>query len=69
MACQTLISRVEYCRENLLMRGAIFEVKQFARQERKAEAVECMYLILTKRTILESLVQWVKVVYATELKN
>ena len=68
MACQTLMSRVEYCFENLQMRDAIQRVKRFSNQERKIEAVEYMFQIQQKRALLESLVQWVKVVYANELK-
>ena len=43
MACQTLMSRVEYCLENLQMRDAIQRVKGFSNQERKIEAVEYMF--------------------------
>ena len=43
MACQTLMSRVEYCFENLQMRDAIQRVKIFSNQERKIEAVEYMF--------------------------
>ena len=56
MSCQTLVSRVEYCLENLQMRGALERVREFANYERKVEAVEYMYQISIRRQLFESLI-------------
>lgn len=67
MSCQTLISRVEYCMENLEMRHAIQRIQEYAKAERKIEAVLFMVQIHERNIMLESLMQWVKMVYAKEL--
>jgi hypothetical protein len=51
------------------MREALKKVRNFANYERKIEAVEYIYQISIRRQMFESLIQWVKVVYANELKN
>lgn len=42
IACQQLTIKVEYCLENLKMRQALKEIKQYAEDDRKLEAVEFM---------------------------
>ena len=67
MACQALVSRVEYCLENMEMRQAISKIQEFAHYESKIEAVEYMVQIQQRKLLFDSLIQWVKVVYAAEL--
>ena len=69
MACQALVSRVEYCLENLEMRQAISKIQEFANYESKIEAVEYMVQIQQRKLLFDSLIQWVKVVYAAELTD
>jgi predicted DNA-binding ArsR family transcriptional regulator len=63
------VSRLEYCLENMEMRKAIAEMKQYAIDDRKIEGVEFMREIVNRKLMFESLIQWVKVVYASELKG
>lgn len=67
--CQTLVTRMEYCMENYRMREAIKRVREFSQFERKLQAVHFMYEIYLNRIKLESLIQWVKVVYSDLLIN
>jgi hypothetical protein len=67
MSCQTLISRVEYCVENLEMRLALKRILAFSRQERQMEAVQYIAQIHERKPMFDSLMQWVRVVYAQEL--
>ena len=67
MACTTLISRVEYCVENLQMRLALQKVRNFSKVERRIEACEYMLQIQMRKQLFNSLIQWVKVAYAQEL--
>lgn len=67
LACQTLVSRVEYCVENLQMRNCFAQFREFAAFESKIEAVEFIAQIYERKKLFESLIQWVKVVYAQEL--
>ena len=69
MACQTLVSRVEYCIENYEMREVLQKIRDFAKDERKIEAVEYMAQIHIRKQMFESLIQWVKVVYEDELRH
>ena len=69
IACQQLTIKVEYCLENLKMRQALKEIKQYAEDDRKLEAVEFMQDIINRKLQFESLIQWVKVVYAAELNK
>jgi len=67
MSCQSLVSRLEYCLENLEMRNALHEMQKFSVDDRKVEAAEFMVDIRYKKVLFDSLIQWVKVVYASEL--
>ena len=69
MACQTLVSRVEYCLENLEMRICLRKIHEFAKFESKIEAVEFMVQIQQRKAMFDSLIQWVRVVYEPELRD
>jgi hypothetical protein len=69
IACWTLVSRLEYILETLEMRRAVFRIREFSEFECKIEAVEYMVQISQRRQMFDSLMQWVKVVYAQELRH
>ena len=58
---------MEYSIENHQMRGCLSRIKDFAKYERRIEAVEYMFQISQRKLMFESLIQWVRVVYAEEL--
>lgn len=67
MACPSLVSRIEYCLENLEMRRALKRILEFSVHERKIEAVELMVQLQERTLKLDAWVQWVKVAYEKEL--
>lgn len=67
MACPSLVSRIEYCLENLEMRRALKRIVEFSAYERKIEAVELMVQLQERTLKLDGWVQWVKVAYEKEL--
>ena len=69
MNCEALVSRVQYCLENIEMRKALNKINQFAKCESQIEAAEYMVEIKNKMALFDALIQWVKVIYATELKT
>lgn len=68
ISCDTFVSRLEYCLENVEMRQCMKKIKTFANQERKLQAVVNMEQIRQNRIRLDALIQWVKVVYYAELR-
>lgn len=68
ISCDTFVSRLEYCLENVEMRMCLRKIEEFAQQERKLQAVVNMEQIRQNRIRLDALIQWVKVVYYAELR-
>ena len=68
ISCDTFVSRLEYCLENVEMRRCLRKIEEFALQERKLQAVVNMEQIRQNRIRLDALIQWVKVVYYAELR-
>lgn len=68
ISCDTFVSRLEYCMENVEMRMCLRKIEDFATQERKLQAVVNMEQIRQNRIRLDALIQWVKVVYYAELR-
>ena len=50
------------------MRECVEKIKDFSKLERKIEAMEYMIQIHERKRIFDSLIQWVKVVYSSELQ-
>ena len=68
ISCDTFVSRLEYCLENVEMRMCLRKIEEFAQQEQKLQAVVNMEQIRQNRIRLDALIQWVKVVYYAELR-
>ena len=50
------------------MRKCVQKIKEFSNFERKIEALEYMIQIQQRKKMFDSLIQWVKVVYSSELQ-